>query len=88
MPGLHPTTSVPLLQQGDTYTRSQEYQTLRCRNTFAISAATLLRVVVVRGSHVVARGSFYGRTSLQRDCCKVADTRSNSQDRDDSFKHA
>ncbi len=31
----------------------------------AISAATLLRVVVVRGSHVVGRWSFYGRTSLQ-----------------------
>ncbi len=38
---------------------------LRCRHTVAISAATLLRVVVVRGSHVVGRGSFYSRTSLQ-----------------------
>ncbi len=38
---------------------------LRCRHTVAISAATLLRVVVVRGSHVVVRGSFYSRTSLQ-----------------------
>ncbi len=40
-------------------------QVLRCRHTVAISAATLLRVVVVRGSHAVGRGSFYGRISLQ-----------------------
>ncbi len=57
-------------------------------HTVAISAARLVRVVVVRRVHVVYWGSFYARISLQSGCCKVADTCSNSQDRSDNFKHA
>ena len=47
--------------------KSQSCNYLRCRHTVAISAATLLRVVVVWGSLIVGRWSLDGSTRLPED---------------------